>query len=62
MVSTWNILYSSHKEEFIYDTFIQKIHKYDSKYGMIQICSSINILQLEDEYINVTFSNYFKND
>jgi hypothetical protein len=36
--------------------------KYDSKYGIIQICNSINTLQLEDEYINVTFSNYFKND
>jgi hypothetical protein len=36
--------------------------KYDSKYGIIQTCSSINILQLEDEYINVTFSSYFKND
>jgi hypothetical protein len=40
----------------------RKYMKYDSKYGIIQICSSVNTLQLEDEHINVAFSNYFKND
>jgi hypothetical protein len=40
----------------------RKYMKYDSKYGIIKICNSINTLQLQDEYINITCSNYFKND